>query len=374
MVVKKKNNKDESSMRGFLPGILVGVLLSIGYNYIFEAPPEIASAKIEEIVNSPEVKKVKYDFYQLLKENEILISDDELSGPEKSDTGSYLLQVGSFKSINDAENRKVELLLLNLPTKVEKITVKSERKLRSVNETKVIVALDYSDQISVDRFCDQVSPNDCKLKVGKELFALLGPKLVTELMARGFDIFLDLKFHDIPNTVARAIKVVCDLGVWMTNVHCLGGQKMMMAANEARVGIGSDTNLIGVTMLTSHDASDLQELGITQSMENQVLSLASQAKNSGLDGVVCSARECKILRNRLGGDFQFVTPGIRLDNDLQDDQTRVLTPMDAIKNGSNYLVIGRPITRSDNPAGKLRLINESIQLNSSDHIKTPESS
>lgn len=126
MEVKKKNNEDESSsMRGFLPGILVGVLLSIGYNYIFEAPPEIASAKIEEIVNSPEVKKVKYDFYQLLKENEILISDDELSGPEKSNTGSYLLQVGSFRGVNDAENRKVELLLLNLPTKVEKITVES---------------------------------------------------------------------------------------------------------------------------------------------------------------------------------------------------------------------------------------------------------
>ena len=229
-----------------------------------------------------------------------------------------------------------------------------------MNETKVIVALDFSDQISVDRFCDQISPNDCKLKVGKELFALLGPKLVTELMARGFDIFLDLKFHDIPNTVARAIKVVCDLGVWMTNVHCLGGQKMMMAANEARVGIGSDTTLVGVTMLTSHDASDLQDMGITRSMENQVLALASQAKDSGLDGVVCSARESKNLRDRLGEDFKFVTPGIRLDNDLQDDQSRVVTPMDAIKNGSNYLVIGRPITRSDNPAGKLRLINDII--------------
>ena len=229
-----------------------------------------------------------------------------------------------------------------------------------MNETKVIVALDFSDQISVDRFCDQVSPNDCKLKVGKELFALLGPKLVTELMARGFDIFLDLKFHDIPNTVARAIKVVCDLGVWMTNVHCLGGQKMMMAANEARVGIGSDTTLVGVTMLTSHDASDLQDMGITRSMENQVLALASQAKDSGLDGVVCSARESRILKDRLGEDFQFVTPGIRLDNDLQDDQSRVVTPKDAIKNGSNYLVIGRPITRSDNPAGKLRLINDII--------------
>ena len=229
-----------------------------------------------------------------------------------------------------------------------------------MNKTKVIVALDFSDQISVDRFCDQVSPNDCKLKVGKELFALLGPKLITQLMARGFDIFLDLKFHDIPNTVARAIKVVCDLGVWMTNVHCLGGQRMMMAANEARVGIGSDTTLIGVTMLTSHDSSDLQEMGITRSMENQVLSLASQAKDSGLDGVVCSARESKKLRDRLGEDFQFVTPGIRLDNDLQDDQSRVVTPMDAIKNGSSYLVIGRPITRSDNPADKLRLINEII--------------
>ena len=250
-------------------------------------------------------------------------------------------------------------LLLNY-LEEKKLQRKNERKLRSVNETKVIVALDYSDQISVDRFCDQVSPNDCKLKVGKELFALLGPKLVTELMARGFDIFLDLKFHDIPNTVARAIKVVCDLGVWMTNVHCLGGQKMMMAANEARVGIGSDTTLVGVTMLTSHDSSDLQEMGITRSMENQVLSLASQAKDSGLDGVVCSARESKKLRDRLGEDFQFVTPGIRLDNDLQDDQSRVVTPMDAIKNGSNYLVIGRPITRSDNPADKLRLINEII--------------
>ena len=146
----------------------------------------------------------------------------------------------------------------------------------------------------------------------------------------------------------------------MTNVHCLGGQKMMMAANEARVGIGSDTTLVGVTMLTSHDASNLQELGITRSMENQVLALASQAKDSGLDGVVCSARESRILRDRLGEDFQFVTPGIRLDNDLQDDQSRVVTPMDAIKNGSNYLVIGRPITRSDNPSGKLRLINDII--------------
>ena len=247
-------------------------------------------------------------------------------------------------------------LLLNYLEEKE-LQRKNERKLRSVNETKVIVALDYSDQISVYRFCDQVSPNDCKLKVGKELFALLGPKLVTELMARGFDIFLDLKFHDIPNTVARAIKVVCDLGVWMTNVHCLGGQKMMMAANEARVGIGSDTTLVGVTMLTSHDSSDLQEMGITRSMENQVLSLASQAKDSGLDGVVCSARESKKLRDRLGEDFQFVTPGIRLDNDLQDDQSRVVTPMDAIKNGSSYLVIGRPITRGNIKKNILSLVN-----------------
>ena len=226
-----------------------------------------------------------------------------------------------------------------------------------MKESKVIVALDFDNRNSLDSFCEQVAPSDCKLKVGKELFTFFGPSLVKDLIQKGFDVFLDLKFHDIPNTVSRAVKAAGDIGVWMTNVHSLGGSKMMEEANKARLACGSKTNLIAVTMLTSHKSSELLEIGINESISCQVEKLAAMTFRSGLDGVVCSARECAGLRGKFGKDFKLVTPGIRLSDDPRNDQSRVATPEVAIKSGSNYLVIGRPITQSEDPASKLREIN-----------------
>lgn len=226
--------------------------------------------------------------------------------------------------------------------------------------SKIIVALDYDHQDSALSLVDQLDPSHCRLKVGKELFTIAGPGLVKELVLRGFDIFLDLKFHDIPTTVAKAVSAAADLGVWMINIHASGGSRMMIAAKESLQNSGSNALLIGVTVLTSMDDSDLKEIGVQRGASLQVLNLAHMSKNFGLDGVVCSAKEAKSLKAALGQDFKLVTPGIRVGSDVADDQKRIVTPPKAIALGSDYLVIGRPITLAKDPLAKLKEINQSL--------------
>lgn len=229
------------------------------------------------------------------------------------------------------------------------------------SEPKIIVALDFSTTDQVFAFTDRIDPGLCRLKVGKELFTFAGPDLVRKLTDKGFDIFLDLKFHDIPNTVARACSVAADLGVWMMNIHASGGRGMMEAAYEALAKRkGRRPLLIGVTVLTSLDQNDLNEMGILSSPAEQVLRLARLAQVSGLDGVVCSPQEVKGLREELGTGFLLVTPGIRPAGSERADQKRVMTPADAIAAGSDYLVIGRPITQAGDPVRVLNTINQEI--------------
>ncbi len=224
----------------------------------------------------------------------------------------------------------------------------------------VIVALDYDNQRSALALADKLDPSQCRLKVGKELYTAVGPELVSGLVSRGFDVFLDLKFHDIPNTVAKAIGAAADLGVWMANVHASGGTRMMAAAKQALQQRGSAMRLIAVTVLTSMDESDLRELGIQRSLSDHVMHLAQLAKNAGLDGVVCSAQEASALKAALGADFQLITPGIRLADSAADDQRRIVTPQDAMRLGSDYLVIGRPITQAADALQALLAINQSL--------------
>lgn len=224
----------------------------------------------------------------------------------------------------------------------------------------VIVALDYDNQRSALALADKLDPSQCRLKVGKELYTAVGPELVSGLVSRGFEVFLDLKFHDIPNTVAKAIGAAADLGVWMANVHASGGTRMMAAAKQALQQRGSAMRLIAVTVLTSMDESDLRELGIQRSLSDHVMHLAQLAKNAGLDGVVCSAQEASALKAALGADFQLITPGIRLADSAADDQRRIVRPQDAMRLGSDYLVIGRPITQAADPLQALLAINQSL--------------
>ena len=228
------------------------------------------------------------------------------------------------------------------------------------SEPRIIVALDYDNSNSALSLADQLNPNQCRLKVGKELFVAAGPQLVKSLSDRGFDVFLDLKFHDIPNTVAKAVSAAADLGVWMTNVHASGGTRMMTAAREAVENHGGDMLLIAVTVLTSTDDSDLQQVGVNSVAGDQVLALANLTKQAGLDGVVCSAQEATHLKQQLGQDFKLITPGIRLTDSASDDQRRIVSPAQAIEQGSDYLVIGRPITQAENPQQMLQKINSSL--------------
>ncbi len=225
---------------------------------------------------------------------------------------------------------------------------------------KVLVALDYADSSSALQFVEKLSPSLCRLKVGKELFAVSGPQFIKELVKRGFDVFLDLKYHDIPNTVAKAVQAAAKLGVWMVNVHALGGRKMMEAAREALSNSEHKPLLIAVTVLTSMEQSDLSEIGLQGTPEENVLRLASLAKSSGMDGVVCSAQEVARLRQTFDASFCLVTPGIRPDGSSQDDQKRIMTPKKAMEAGSSFLVIGRPITQSNDPVATLTRINSSL--------------
>jgi orotidine-5'-phosphate decarboxylase len=217
----------------------------------------------------------------------------------------------------------------------------------------VVVALDFAAATDALALARLLSPQDCRLKVGKELFTLAGPQLVEQLQDLGFDVFLDLKFHDIPNTVAAAVEIAAKMGVWMVNVHASGGRRMMEAAREAIDKQQHKPLLIGVTILTSLSDDELFEVGYMAGAGTMVEHLASLANSCGLDGVVCSAQEAETLRQVLGHQFKLITPGIRLPESAVDDQTRILTPEAAVAAGSDYLVIGRPITRADDPKAAL---------------------
>ncbi|HEY8117636.1 MAG TPA: orotidine-5'-phosphate decarboxylase [Methylophilaceae bacterium] len=227
-------------------------------------------------------------------------------------------------------------------------------------DPKIIVALDYADAASALQLVERLDPALCRLKVGKELFTASGPQLVETLIAKGFSIFLDLKFHDIPNTVAKACEAASRLGVWMLNVHASGGLAMMQAAREGVAKSGHKPMLIAVTVLTSMDQATLTQVGVHAELQTQVLNLAKLTQQAGLDGIVCSAQEASALRTALGKDFCLVTPGIRPANAKQDDQSRIVTPAEALRLGSSYLVIGRPITQAANPLSALEKINEEI--------------
>ena len=230
----------------------------------------------------------------------------------------------------------------------------------TIADQQVIVALDFDNANSALKLADQLDSTQCKLKVGKELFVAAGPQLVQALIDRNFDVFLDLKFHDIPNTVAKAVSSAADLGLWMTNVHASGGSRMMNAAAQAIEQHGSDMLLIAVTVLTSLDDTDLHQVGIDRPAGQQVVELAKLTQQAGLDGVVCSAQEASELKRILGDPFKLVTPGIRLSDSASDDQRRIVTPPRAIDMGSDYLVIGRPITQAQDPMQMLEKINRSL--------------
>ncbi len=219
--------------------------------------------------------------------------------------------------------------------------------------TPLIIALDVDSANKALALADQLDPNLCRVKVGKELFTRCGPEILTALHARGFEVFLDLKFHDIPNTCAQAVLAAADQGVWMVNVHASGGPRMMSAAAAVLAQHRLPTHLIAVTVLTSMNAAELSELNVSVSLETQVLHLARLAQQSGLQGVVCSARESQLLTQHLGTDFLKVTPGIRPPQAALGDQQRVMTPALALEAGSTHLVIGRPVTQASDPAAAL---------------------
>lgn len=230
-------------------------------------------------------------------------------------------------------------------------------------DPKIIVALDYDNKKEALSLVDQLDPNLAGLKVGKEMFTLFGPEFVKELIKKDFKLFLDLKFHDIPNTVAKACRAAAELGVWMTNVHASGGVKMMQMAHDAIQEYGNDKPiLIAVTMLTSMDEENYQKLGYQKSLAEQVVHLASLTQEAGLDGVVCSAWEAQALKQKLGQDFKLITPGIRPVGSDTGDQSRIMTPAKAIAAGSDYLVIGRPITKAPDPLQALCDISESLVI------------
>ncbi|WP_414830790.1 orotidine-5'-phosphate decarboxylase [Alteromonas sp. H39] len=230
-----------------------------------------------------------------------------------------------------------------------------------MQEPRVIIALDYDDKDSALAFVDGLDPTQCKLKVGKEMFTLFGPDFVKSLVGRGFDVFLDLKFHDIPNTVAKACKAAAELGVWMVNVHASGGLPMMEAAKAAIADSSHpQTKLIAVTVLTSMDDAQLADVVSGVTPEQQVLKLARLTARAGLDGIVCSAREATALREHMANDFLLVTPGIRPAGSAPGDQKRVMTPEDAVRHGVNYLVMGRPITQAASPQRVLQSVNDSL--------------
>ncbi len=228
------------------------------------------------------------------------------------------------------------------------------------NNPKVIVSLDLNDFETTIALAKQFLPSQCRLKIGPILFTRYGPKIIEALLTLGFEIFLDLKFHDIPNTIAGAVAAACDLGVWMVNLHASAGSKAMQLARETISKHSHQPLLIAVTILTSFNERDIKKIGFNQSIPQLVLELAKQSQVAGADGVVCSANEVAMLKAQLNPEFCFVTPGIRLASDKQDDQQRSMTPQQALLAGSHYLVIGRPIIEANNPVQVLQMINTSI--------------
>ncbi|MFQ3185276.1 orotidine-5'-phosphate decarboxylase [Marinomonas primoryensis] len=225
-------------------------------------------------------------------------------------------------------------------------------------QSPIVVALDYPTMAQSIDMAKRLDPNQCRVKVGKELFTTAGPVILDELHKLGFDIFLDLKFHDIPNTVANAVSAAAKAGVWMVNIHASGGRRMMeTSANALQQLSNNKTLLIAVTVLTSMDQSDLVEIGIDATPEQHVKRLAALAKSSGMDGVVCSAQESSMLSTELGKGFVLVTPGIRPAGSDQGDQKRIMTPAQAMAAGSHYLVMGRPITQASDPIAVLTQAN-----------------
>ena len=232
-----------------------------------------------------------------------------------------------------------------------------------MTDPKIIVALDFPQASAALEFAQRVEPSLCRLKVGKELFTSAGPQLVEQLQQRGFEVFLDLKFHDIPNTTAQACKAAAALGVWMVNVHAMGGKRMMEAAREALSNVEHRPKLIAVTVLTSMAQEDLHGIGINSSPAHMVMLLAKLVRDSGLDGVVCSALEVSSLRQQYEKEFCLVTPGIRPANVAANDQSRIMTPRAALEAGSSYLVIGRPITQAHDPLRALQdILKETGEL------------
>lgn len=231
----------------------------------------------------------------------------------------------------------------------------------TANDPKVIVALDFSAPADALALIERIDPQQCRVKIGKELFTRAGPGLVEQVIAKEFDVFLDLKYHDIPNTVAAACAAAADLGVWMVNVHASGGRRMMEAAADRLFQFQGRPLLIAVTVLTSLGADDIAEVGFNGSPQDNVSRLAGLAGDCGLDGVVCSPLEVERLRDEQGPDFALVTPGVRPAGAATDDQTRVMTPADAIRAGASYLVVGRPITASSDPLASLAAIDAEVR-------------
>ena len=229
-----------------------------------------------------------------------------------------------------------------------------------MSDPKIIVALDRPDARAALALAERLDPALCRAKIGKELYTAAGPSLVRQLQGAGFGVFLDLKYHDIPNTVAAACRAAAELGVWMVNVHALGGRAMMTAAVEALASRGSRPRLIAVTVLTSLAAPDMKEIGLAGNPQQAVSRLARLAQSCGIDGVVCSAQEAPALRREFGGGFCLVTPGVRPATAAKDDQQRVATPRQAIAGGADYLVIGRPITQAPDPRAALQAITDEI--------------
>lgn len=235
----------------------------------------------------------------------------------------------------------------------------SIRKIKSP----ILIAIDYNNINKALKFIDSIDPSTCRLKIGKEMFTLFGPSLVRRLQSRGFEIFLDLKYHDIPNTTARAVSAAAELGVWMVNVHASGGYNMLTSARKALLSYGKDAPLlVAVTMLTSLSYSDLSSIGVYDSESKYVTKLALLTNECGLDGVICSVKEIFNLKQIIKTNFIFVTPGIRLINDKKHDQQRIATPYQAQNAGANYIVIGRSITESINPANTIQNILKNLSL------------
>ena len=226
---------------------------------------------------------------------------------------------------------------------------------------KIFVALDFGDEATAKTFVKKLSPNLCGLKVGKELFTSSGPSLIKWIHEKGFSTFLDLKFHDIPTTVKKACRAAADLGISILNVHALGGSNMMEAAREGVDESNNNPFLVAVTILTSHDENSLKDIGIQGNLQQTINKLAIDAARARLDGIVCSAQDIPLVKDTLPDNFIFITPGISF-NDEKDDQKRIMTPNDAIKNGASFLVIGRPVTLSDDPVKTLIKINDEINF------------